>query len=65
MLKKIGFEKAEIVGETGFNSSPKTKGVLFHAKKPTIPVHKQEPADDSVHGDEKMHKKTRGSGLHS
>ena len=25
LLKKVGFEKTELVGETGFNSSPKTK----------------------------------------
>jgi hypothetical protein len=35
LLKKVGFEKKELVGETGFNSSPKTKGVLFRAEKPT------------------------------
>ncbi|MDM8540069.1 hypothetical protein QUF90_03180 [Desulfococcaceae bacterium HSG9] len=36
LLKKVGFEKAELVGETGFNSSPKTKGVLFYAEKPIL-----------------------------
>jgi len=40
LLKKVGFEKAEFVGETGFNSSPKTKGVLFYAEKPITSVHK-------------------------
>jgi len=35
----VGFENAEIVGETGFNSSPKTKGVLLRAEKPTIVIH--------------------------
>jgi len=36
LLKKVGFEKAEIVGETGFNSSAKTKGVLLRAERPTM-----------------------------
>lgn len=35
LIQKIGFEDAELVAETGFNSSPKTKGVLIRAKKPT------------------------------
>jgi hypothetical protein len=47
LLKKVGFEKAEHVGETGFNSSAKTKGVLIRAEKPTTPVHKQEPGYDT------------------
>jgi hypothetical protein len=34
LLKSAGFENAEYVGETGFNSTPKTKGVLFRAEKP-------------------------------
>jgi hypothetical protein len=34
MLKKAGFRQAELVAETGFNSSPVTKGVLFRAQKP-------------------------------
>jgi hypothetical protein len=34
ILQKAGFENAELVAETGFNSSPKTKGVLIRAKKP-------------------------------
>lgn len=36
LLKKAGFEDAELVAETGFNSSPKTKGTLFFARKPLI-----------------------------
>lgn len=35
MLGDAGFKNAEIVGETGFNSSPKTKGVLIRAHKLT------------------------------
>jgi len=45
LLKKVGFEHSELVGKTGFNSSPKTEGVLLRAIKPefsiieeTIPV---------------------------
>jgi len=34
MLKKAGFIKFELVKDTGFNSSPVTKGVLFRARKP-------------------------------
>lgn len=34
MLEQIGFEDAQLVAETGFNSSPKTNGTLFRAKRP-------------------------------
>ena len=54
LLEKIGFEKPELVGETGFNSSPKTKGVLFRAGKSKI--HKQEATNDIKHGIEKVQK---------
>jgi hypothetical protein len=33
LLQQVGFEDAELVSETGFNSSPKTKGVLIRARK--------------------------------
>jgi hypothetical protein len=36
MFNKVGFVDAELVGETGFNSSPVTKGVLFRARKSAI-----------------------------
>ena len=36
MLNEAGFANVELVGETGLNSSPVTKGVLFGAIKPTI-----------------------------
>jgi hypothetical protein len=32
-VQQTGFEEAELVTETGFNSSPVTKGVLFRALK--------------------------------
>ncbi len=34
LLKEAGFEDAELVGTTGFNSTPKTEGVLLRAVKP-------------------------------
>jgi hypothetical protein len=34
LCKEAGFEDVELVGKTGFNSSPKTKGVLIRGKKP-------------------------------
>jgi hypothetical protein len=33
MLKKAGFADAQMVAETGINSSPKTKGTLVRATK--------------------------------
>lgn len=33
MLKQLGFESVELVAETGFNSSPKTRGTLFRGEK--------------------------------
>ena len=34
MLHKAGFTDAELVEKTGFNSSPKTEGVLVRATRP-------------------------------
>jgi len=36
MLNEAGFADVELVGETDFNSSPVTKGVLFRARKPPV-----------------------------
>ena len=33
MIQQAGFSDAALVADTGFNSSPKTKGVLFRAAK--------------------------------
>lgn len=33
MIERVGFADGALVAETGFNSSPKTKGVLFRATK--------------------------------
>jgi hypothetical protein len=32
-MEKVGFVDVEFVGETGFDSSPVTKGALFRARK--------------------------------
>jgi hypothetical protein len=34
MLRQVGFVDIKLVAETGFNSSPKTKGILISARKP-------------------------------
>jgi hypothetical protein len=36
LLEQVGFQKVELVGETGFNSTPKTKGILVRAEKPAV-----------------------------
>jgi hypothetical protein len=36
MLQQAGFTDIELVAETGFNSSPKTQGVLFRAIKSNL-----------------------------
>jgi len=36
MLHEAGFIEVELVKDTGFNSSPLTKGVLFRAIKPKV-----------------------------
>ena len=33
MMQKAGFDGTEAVGETGFNSSPTTRGMLFRARR--------------------------------
>jgi len=33
MLQKVGFVDAQMIAETGFNSTPKTRGMLFRAAK--------------------------------
>ena len=54
-MQKVGFENAELVGETGFNSSPKTKGVLLRADKSTPSADKQKPANDTKFCEKKTH----------
>ncbi len=36
LIKQAGFIDSELGGETGFNSSPVTKGVLLRATKPMV-----------------------------
>ena len=39
MIERADFMEAELVAETGFNSSPITKGVLFRARKSKTASH--------------------------
>ena len=41
ILENKGFIDIKLINETGFNSSPKTKGVLIRAKKPMEPYQKR------------------------
>ena len=36
LMREVGFEHTELVADTGFNSSPVTKGVLLRATKPAV-----------------------------
>jgi hypothetical protein len=54
-LEKVGFQKVELIGETGFNSTPKTKGVLFRAEKPALSAKLVKPSADTRHSDRKVH----------
>jgi alkylhydroperoxidase/carboxymuconolactone decarboxylase family protein YurZ len=36
LMRRVGFGKAEMVSETGLDSSPVTKGVLFRATRPLV-----------------------------
>jgi AhpD family alkylhydroperoxidase len=38
LLEQTGFKDAELTAETGFNTSPVTKGVLLRAVKPLISI---------------------------
>ncbi len=39
-MRQAGFADAEMVSETGFNSSTVTRGVLFRAVKPSVSISK-------------------------
>jgi hypothetical protein len=39
MIEQAGFTDAELVAETGCNSSPITKGALIRARKPKTASH--------------------------
>ena len=55
MLRKAGFENAELVSKTGFNSSPKTEGVLLRGAKPEPSMNIQSPKEGTVPFQEKVH----------
>jgi hypothetical protein len=38
IMKQSGFANVEMVSETGFNSSPVTKGIFFRAVKPAASI---------------------------
>jgi hypothetical protein len=54
-LEKVGFHNVELIGETGFNSTPKTKGVLLRAKKPALPAKLVKPPSNAEHSDGMVH----------
>jgi len=54
-LEKVGFQKVELIGETGFNSTPKTKGVLFRAEKPALSAKLVKPPANTEQSDRKVH----------
>ena len=53
MLEQVGFQKVELVGETGFNSTPKTKGVLLRAEKPTVSAKPEQSSIDALYSESK------------
>jgi len=55
LLEKVGFQNVELIGETGFNSTPKTKGVLFRAEKPALSTKLVKPPANTEHNDRKLH----------
>jgi hypothetical protein len=55
MIQKIGFTDAELVSETGFNSTPKTRGVLIRARKSDRTDQKKKPIlEDSCNMENKV-----------
>ncbi len=55
LLEKAGFEKSELVGKTGFNSSPKTEGVLLRAVKPESSINVQKFTEKIIPIEKKEH----------
>ena len=55
LLEKVGFQNVELIGETGFNSTPKTKGVLFRAEKPALSAKLVKPPANTEQSDRKVH----------
>ena len=52
LLKDVGFENAELLSRTGFNSSPRTEGVLFRAEKSLASANLQEPEKEAIRFEE-------------
>jgi hypothetical protein len=50
LFRQVGFGDTELVGETGFDSSPVTKGAIFRGIKPMISVvtEKEKTMQDSL-----------------
>ena len=71
MLRNTGFINAQLVAETGFNSSLKTKGILIRADKPKQtgrqkgkdqmepPLSKYQEFFDAVYSEGRIDRKTK------
>jgi hypothetical protein len=59
MMQQAGFSDIALVAETGFNSSPKTKGVLIRAQKTTAEPKQVKPIKVSVFENSKSDRKGR------
>ncbi len=59
MLQQEEFSEIALVAETGFNSSPKTKGVLIRAKKPIAEQKQIKPIKVSAFENSKCDKEGR------
>ncbi len=57
VLEEVGFQNAELVGKTGFNSSPKTEGVLVRAVKPQCPINIQKLKEETIPVEQKVERK--------
>ncbi len=57
LLKEVGFENAELVGKTGFNSTPKTEGVLLRAVKPQSLITMQKSKEETIPVEQEVERK--------
>ena len=57
LLEEVGFENAELVGKTGFNSTPKTEGVLLRAVKPQSSIRIQKLKEETNPVEQKVERK--------
>ncbi len=58
LLKEVGFENAELVGKTGFNSTPKTEGVLVRGVKPQSSIGIQKLKEETIPVEQKVERKS-------